>query len=81
MTTIQVKSELHQLIDNIDDIGLLNAVKTLLQRQVKPKEYDFWDMLPSQVQDSINKGIEEADHGNTESHEVVMGEVKKKYTL
>ena len=81
MTAIQVRTELHQLIDTIEDIGILNAIKILLQKQSKPNKYDFWDMLPSQIQDSINTGINQAEEGKTENHEEVMKEVITKYKL
>jgi len=81
MTTIQVKGELHQLIDSIDDRGILNAIKLLLQKQVKPKETDFWDVLPDNVKQSIERGIEEANNGKLTSHESVMTEIKNRYNL
>lgn len=81
MTTIQVKSELHQLIDSIDDRGVLNAVKLLLQKQVKPKETDFWDVLPDNVKQSIERGMEDANNGKLTSHESVMAVIKNRYNL
>jgi predicted transcriptional regulator len=81
MTTIQVKSQLHQLIDTIDDVRILNAIKLLLQKQVQAKENDFWENLPIEVKQSIERGIEQADNGELISHETVMEEIKNKYNF
>ncbi len=81
MTTIQVKSQLHQLIDTIDDVRILNAIKLLLQKQVQTKEHDFWENLPIEVKQSIERGIEQADNGELISHETVMEEIKNKYNF
>jgi len=81
MTTIQVKSQLHQLIDTIDDRRVLNAIKLLLQKQVQAKENDFWENLPIEVKQSIERGIEQADNGELISHETVMEEIKNKYNF
>ena len=80
MTTLQLKSELHQLIDSIDDTGLLKAIKLIL-KQKPASTTDFWDMLPDDVKASINKGITQADNGELISHESLVAETKSKYSL
>ena len=80
MTTIQLKSELHHLIDSIDDIGLLKAIKLIL-KQKPASTTDFWDILPEEVKASINKGIAQADNGELISHENMVAETKSKYNL
>jgi hypothetical protein len=80
MTALQLKSELHQIIDSIDDVGLLKAIKLVLKQ--KPSSTgDFWDMLPDDVKASINKGIAQADNGDLISHENMVAETKSKYNL
>ncbi len=75
MNAIEIKSDLHKLIDKINDIDLLNALKVLLKN--KSTEYDSWDMLPSEVKESIEKGIGEAERGETKAHNEVMQAYKK----
>ncbi len=61
------------MIDKINDASVLNAVKILLSKQVKE---DWWDELPKSVQQSVERGFEQAKRGETKSHEEVM----KKHT-
>lgn len=75
MNTLELKSDVHTLIDKINDINILNAIKTLLSKQVA--EADFWNELPLNAQESILKGIKQAENGETKSHEEVMGKYQK----
>ena len=81
MTTLQVKSELHKIIDSIDDISILKAIRLLLQKDLTKEEIDFWDTLPNDIKKSIEQGIYQADAGELVSHESVMNEVKEKYNI
>lgn len=72
------KLELVQLILNTDRPSLLDKVSQLLSQE---KETDWWDELPLSVQKSIDEAIEQADRGETISHEEVMKEVRLKYGL
>ena len=74
MNVVDIKSDLHTLIDKINDLSVLNAVKVLLNKQVF--EPDLWDDLPESVKESIEKGIEQAEKGDTKPHDEVM----KKYS-
>ncbi len=73
MNTIELKSDLHKLIDRVNDATILNAIKTILSKQVN--EVDFWDELPLDVQESIKRGMNQAKNGETKLHT----EVRKKY--
>ncbi len=79
MTTIQLKDELHQIIDSIDDVGILKAIRVLLQKQTKNTESDFWDDLPENVKESILRGLQQIENGETISHENVLQEIREKY--
>lgn len=72
------KLELVQMILNTDRPSLLDKVSKLLSHE---KEADWWDELPLSVQKSIDESIEQADRGETVSHEEVMKEVRSKYHL
>lgn len=73
MNTIELKSDLHNLIDKVNDVNILNAIKAILSKQVS--DVDFWDELPLNVQESVKRGIEQAKNGETKPH----SEVIKKY--
>jgi len=75
MNSIELKSDLHNLIDNVNDINILNAIKVLINERVS--ESDFWDKLPLDVQKSILKGKEQTKKGESKSHEEVMGKYEK----
>ena len=70
MDAIQLKTDLHNLIDKVNDTSILSAIKTILSKQTE--EIDFWDELPSNVRESVKRGIEQADRGETKTHQEVM---------
>jgi hypothetical protein len=73
MNTIELKSDLHNLIDRVTDDTILNAIKVILSKQVN--EVDFWDELPLNVKESVKRGMNQAKNGETKLH----SEVAKKY--
>ena len=62
MSTIELKSTLHTLIDSIDDNGVLQAYVLLLSREAKP-EVDFWDSLDVPTKAAIEEGVEDLNAG------------------
>ena len=80
METIELKKDIHKIVDNIDDSSILNAIKILLYSQIPQNtNVDFWDELPENVKGSINKGIEQAENNILTSHNEVMQNIKSKY--
>jgi predicted transcriptional regulator len=75
MNVIELKSDLHSLIEKVNDVTILNAIKDILRTQVK--ENDFWEELPLNIQESINRGMEQALSGKTKAHSEVMKNYKK----
>lgn len=75
MNAIDLKSDLHSLIDKVNDTAILNAIKAILSAQLK--ENDFWEELPLNVQKSVKRGIEQARSGNTKAHSEVMKSYEK----
>lgn len=73
MNTIQLKSDLYNLIDKVNDIDILNAIKIILSREVSTD--DFWNELPSNVQNSIKTAMKQAQNGEMKEHKQVV----KKY--
>lgn len=68
-------------IAKVQDPELISAFKSLLKYRAKQNQPDWWDELPDSVQESIEKGIDQANNGETLPHEVVMNKFKKKYGL
>ncbi len=77
MSTLELKTTLHGLIETTEDFDILEAVYMVLSKQ-KSKiaklsaNKDFWDDLPEALKQEIEEGIEEADRGELIDHEVVM---------
>ena len=75
MDALELKSDLHKLIDKINDLTVLNAVKVILSRQADIS--DFWDELPEEVKRSIEKGRVQALKGETADHEQMIKKYEK----
>jgi predicted transcriptional regulator len=73
MNSVELKSDLHNLIDRVDDVAILNTIKSILNKQVSI--VDYWDELPVNVQKSALRGMEQVKKGQTKAHDQVM----KKY--
>ncbi|MCF8298398.1 MAG: hypothetical protein K9J13_12700 [Saprospiraceae bacterium] len=53
MDAKKIKSDLHNLTDKSSDLIILNAIRTILSKQIG--EADFWDELPINVQESVKR--------------------------
>ncbi len=73
MNAVELKSDLHRLIDKVEDTTILNALRAILSKEVRDE--DFWDELPPSVKESVKRGMEQAKRGETRPH----AEVMKKY--
>ena len=80
MSTAELKSNLHKLVDSINDSKTLQAMITLLSKK-EAMNVDFWDELSEEEKASIEEGIAQADRGELFSHEEVMAEIKSKFNL
>lgn len=76
MSTAEIKSSLHQLIDEVQDSKMLKAIYTLLSKN-KVVEVDFWDELSDAQKASVERGLAQADKGEFKSHKEVMKKYKK----
>lgn len=74
MNSVELKADLHSLIDRVNDITILNAIKAILNKQVS--EVDFWDELPENVQESALRGMEQVKNGQTSTHDEVMKKMR-----
>lgn len=75
MSTIELKANLHRLIDQIDDDVVLQAHLTLLSRELSQNTTDFWDELSPAQQASIDRGLADLSAGRRKS----FADITKKY--
>lgn len=71
MSVIETRTAIHELIDGIQDEQFLQAVFTILEKQIYT-ETDFWPQLSDQQQASIRRGIADADAGRMKPFEEVL---------
>ena len=80
MDAIELKSSLHELIENIEDNNILSAIYLLLAKQgSKTVEKDFWDGLPEHVKAGIEEGLAQSERGEGIPHVEVMKQIHAKY--
>jgi len=80
MSTLELKSNLHDLIEDIEDNDILSAVYLLLAKQQnKADEKDFWDELPEYVKAGIEEGLAQSERGEGIPHDEVMKQIQAKY--
>jgi len=78
MTTQQIKSEFHKLIDEFDDKNVLvNFYEAILEYRKKDKSVDIIDDLSERQKQRLMDSIEQADKGNTMSNAEVKDEIQK----
>jgi predicted transcriptional regulator len=78
VTTTQLKSDLHQLIDKSRDSKLLSIIYQLLT-STKSKSVDWWDTLTEEQKADLQGAIDEIDKGKGVPHKEVMAKYKGKY--
>jgi predicted transcriptional regulator len=76
MNVIELRSDLHNMIDKITDSNILNAVKTLLSGRTVT-QIDWWDIITDEERAEIEQGLAEADRREIISHEEVMAKYEK----
>ena len=77
MSTAELKTHLHQLIDGITDNSVLNAVHTLLSRA--STDDDWWNDLPEESKAKTLESLEQAKNGETVSHSEAMQRMSKQF--
>jgi predicted transcriptional regulator len=76
MNVTELRSDLHNMIDNITDSNILNAVKTLLAGKIATQA-DWWNVISDEERAEIEQGLSEAEKGEVITHEEVMAKYKK----
>lgn len=76
MNVVELRSNLHSMIDKVTDSKVLYAIQTLLAATTL-NENDWWDTISGDERSEIEQGICEADNGDVIAHDEVMEQFKK----
>ena len=80
MTTTQLKSTLHRLIDTSKNGKLLSVVYELLAYdKSKSAKMDWWDTLTYEQKTTLEQALHELQSGKGIAHKTVMAKYKGKY--
>lgn len=71
-----LKLDLVEKIIQTEKTSVLIKIKNLFQSE---KTEDWWDNLPSEIQESIFEGLNDVKEGKVFTHEQVISEAKQKY--
>jgi hypothetical protein len=74
----ELKSELHQMIDSVNDEETLYQIRSILEGHTEP-EHDWADDMSDEMREALERSIAQADAGNVISHEEVMKMIREKY--
>jgi hypothetical protein len=72
---IALKYKIVEKIIQSNDDSLLNEIKSL----VGLSDFDFWNELPTEVKQAVNKAKAELDRGEGVPHSQIMAEVKTRF--
>ncbi len=78
MNVIDLKSDLHRLIEQANDLRILEAVKVILSKECEDSR-DWADELNDSLIEELEASIKEADKGKTISHAEAMHQIKSRY--
>ena len=80
MNATELRSDLHKLIDKINDLNLLQAIKVILTKESEDKD-DWADHLSETLNEELKQSIREANKGKTISHAEAIQQIKNRYNL
>ena len=75
MSTIELKNELHNLIDSIADNEKLQAMLIFMNSS---SSSDWWDDLSNDNKNDIEEGLNDLENGNIHTDEEVRNSVRKR---
>lgn len=73
MNVAATKLELVKLLLNTNDEGIIEHIKSVFATQSET----WWEQLPEEIQNSVLKGIQQSDNGQTIGHVEAMKTLKK----
>lgn len=78
MSTAELKSNLHKLIDKVDDSKMLKITYLLLSKTEEDAK-DWWNTVSTKERTAIEKGLKDIEKGHFFSHSKVMKELKAEF--
>lgn len=76
MTVVEIKKDIHDIIEDIQDKSILEELRLVLKDvQKADKQGDFWDELSPERQRSIDQALQEVKEGKTIPHSEVQKEI------
>ncbi len=78
MSTAELKSNLHRLIDSVQDSKTLKITYLLLSKTEEGTK-DWWDTISAKEKAAIEEGLKDIKSGNVFSHDKVMQEIKAEF--
>jgi predicted transcriptional regulator len=79
MSTAELKSNLHRLIDKVQDSKTLKITYLLLSKTEEGNK-DWWDSISAKEKAAIEQGLKDINKGNVFSHAKVMKEIKAEFS-
>lgn len=80
MNAIELKSDIHQLVERINDLNILQAIKVILSKEAVIG-IDWADTLSDTLKEELETSIEEADQGKTIPHAEAVRQINNRYNL
>ena len=80
MDIVELRTDLHNMLDKISDSNVLNAIKTLLTGKTAIQS-DSWDEVSEQDRKAIEEGLEQLDRGEYLTRSEVREKIQEKYKL
>lgn len=77
MSTAELKSNLHKLIEDTDDPEKLKTTFNILSEDNDDK--DLWDALSDEEKAAITEGLDDIENGRVYTHEEVKKQMKVKF--
>ena len=78
MNTIEIQSDIEQLVKRVYDDDILAIVQKLLAKYAD-NEPIIWDELPAELQKKLEKAEEDSKAGRITPHEEVVKKFRQKY--
>ena len=75
MNTLELKTDLHFLVDRIENANVLKSLKMIAEQMFTANKTDFWDTLPFALQTEIEEGLSDFEKGDYVDNETM----KQKY--
>lgn len=79
METVALRNKIIQLIKTSDERFLRMIDQLYTSYQKSENSSDFYEALPSEIQELLTESRQQASEGMTRSHENVIAEFREKY--